>query len=163
VVTRSWPEEVERVAAFLREAGAESRIEEFSEGTPTAEDAAKAVGCELAQIVKSLVFDCEGRSILVLVPGDRRADKAKVAEAGGCPQARIAGPEQVREATGYEPGAVAPFPLTRVDAVFLDHSLLQHPLVWIGAGSTRHMAALTPRELMRLSRAEPMDAVETHT
>jgi prolyl-tRNA editing enzyme YbaK/EbsC (Cys-tRNA(Pro) deacylase) len=163
VVTRSWPEEVERVAAFLREAGAESRIEEFSEGTPTAEDAAKAVGCELAQIVKSLVFDCEGRSILVLVPGDRRADKAKVAQAGGCPRARIAGPEQVREATGYEPGAVAPFPLTRVDAVFLDHSLLQHPLVWIGAGSTRHMAALTPRELMRLSRAEPMDAVETHT
>jgi prolyl-tRNA editing enzyme YbaK/EbsC (Cys-tRNA(Pro) deacylase) len=163
VVTRSWPEEVERVAAFLREAGAESRIEEFSEGTPTAEDAAKAVGCELAQIVKSLVFDCEGRSILVLVPGDRRADKAKVAEAGGCPRARIAGPEQVREATGYEPGAVAPFPLTRVDAVFLDRSLLQHPLVWIGAGSTRHMAALTPRELMRLSRAEPMDAVETHT
>jgi prolyl-tRNA editing enzyme YbaK/EbsC (Cys-tRNA(Pro) deacylase) len=163
VVTRSWPEEVERVAAFLREAGAESRIEEFSEGTPTAEDAAKAVGCELAQIVKSLVFDCEGRSILVLVPGDRRADKAKVAQAGGCPRARIAGPEQVREATGYEPGAVAPFPLTRVDAVFLDRSLLQHPLVWIGAGSTRHMAALTPRELMRLSRAEPMDAVETHT
>jgi prolyl-tRNA editing enzyme YbaK/EbsC (Cys-tRNA(Pro) deacylase) len=160
VVTRSWPEDVERVAAFLRQAGAESRIEEFSEGTPTAEDAAKAVGCELAQIVKSLVFDCEGRSILVLVPGDRRADKAKVAQAAGCTRARIAGAEQVREATGYEPGAVAPFPLRRVEAVFLDRSLLQHALVWIGAGSTRHMAALAPMELMRLSRAEPIDAVE---
>jgi prolyl-tRNA editing enzyme YbaK/EbsC (Cys-tRNA(Pro) deacylase) len=160
VVTRSWPAEVERVAAYLRESGAESRIEEFSGGTPTAEDAAKAVGCELGQIVKSLVFDCEGRSILVLVPGDRRADKVKVAEAAGCSRARIAGAEQVREATGYEPGAVAPFPLSRVEAVFLDRSLLRHPLVWIGAGSTRHMAALTPTELMRLSRAEPMDAVE---
>jgi len=163
VVTRSWPEEVERVAAHLRESGAESRIEEFSEGTPTAEDAAKAVGCELGQIVKSLVFDCEARSILVLVPGDRRADKTKVAEAAGCSRARIAGAEQVREATGYEPGAVSPFPLRHVEAVFLDRSLLGHPLVWIGAGSTRHMAALTPTELMRLSRAEPIDAVESDT
>src|SRR5207253_1725694 len=94
VATRSWPEEVERVAAYLRESGAESRIEEFSEGTPTAEDAAKAVGCELAQIVKSLVFDCDGRSILVLVPGDRRADTAKISAAAGCSKARIAGAER---------------------------------------------------------------------
>jgi prolyl-tRNA editing enzyme YbaK/EbsC (Cys-tRNA(Pro) deacylase) len=163
VVARSWPEEVEQVAAYLRDSGAESRIEEFSKGTPTAEDAAKAVGCELGQIVKSLVFDCGGRSVLVLVPGDRRADNSKVAAAAGCPQARIAGADQVRHATGYEPGAVAPFPLRRVEAVFLERSLLRHPLVWIGAGSTRHMAALTPTELMRLSRAEPMDAVEAHT
>jgi Cys-tRNA(Pro) deacylase len=163
VITRSWPDEVERVASFLRESGAESRIEEFSAGTPTAEDAAKAVGCELAQIVKSLVFDCDGRSILVLVPGDRRADRRKVAEAAGCAKARIAGTEQVREATGYEPGAVAPFPLRKVERVFLDRSLLQHPLVWVGAGSTRHMAALTPTELLRLSRGQPMDAVDTRT
>jgi prolyl-tRNA editing enzyme YbaK/EbsC (Cys-tRNA(Pro) deacylase) len=141
--------------------GAESRIEEFSDGTPTAEDAAKAVGCDLAQIVKSLVFDCDGRSILVLVPGDRRADRAKVSAAAGCSKARIAGAEQVRNATGYEPGAVAPFPVRQVEAVFLDRSLLGHPIVWIGAGTTRHMAALAPTELMRLSRAEPMDAVES--
>jgi len=163
VVDPSWPEPVERVAMFLRDSGAESRIEEFSTGTPTAEDAAKAVGCELPQIVKSLVFDCDGRSILVLVPGDRRADRSKVAEAAGCPSVRIAGAEQVQEATGFEPGAVAPFPLRKVEAVFLDRSLLQHPLVWIGAGSTKHMAALAPAELMRLSRAQPMDAVEAHT
>jgi prolyl-tRNA editing enzyme YbaK/EbsC (Cys-tRNA(Pro) deacylase) len=160
VVTRSWPEEVERVAAYLRGSGAESRIEEFSEGTPTAEDAAKAVGCELGQIVKSLVFDCDGRSILVLVPGDRRADRRKIAKAAGCTKARIAGAEQVLEATGFEPGAVAPFPLARVESVYLDRSLLRHPVVWIGAGSTRHMASLSPTELLRLSRAQPMDAVD---
>jgi prolyl-tRNA editing enzyme YbaK/EbsC (Cys-tRNA(Pro) deacylase) len=163
VVTRSWPEEVEQVAAYLRESGAESRIEEFSEGTPTAEDAAKAVGCELGQIVKSLVFECDGRSVLVMVPGDRRADRAKVAEAAGCAKAKVAGPERVREATGYEPGAVAPFPLKGVDAVFVDRSLLRHPLVWIGAGSRRHMAVLAPAELMRLSRAGQIDAVEMDT
>ena len=162
-MTQTWPEPVDRVARFLREARVEARVEEFEEGTPTAEDAARAAGCALGQIVKSLVFDCDGRSILVLVPGDRRADRGKVSAAAGCSKARIAGAQQVREATGYEPGAVAPFPLTQVKAVFLDRSLLGHPIVWIGAGSTRHMAALAPTELMRLSRAEPMDAVEAHT
>jgi prolyl-tRNA editing enzyme YbaK/EbsC (Cys-tRNA(Pro) deacylase) len=163
VVARSWPDEVERVAAFLREAGAESRIEEFRAGTPTAEHAARAVGCELRQIVKSLVFDCDGRAIVVLVPGDRRADSRKVAEAAGCAAARIAGAEQVQHATGFEPGAVAPFPLRRVDGVFLDRSLLQHRVVWIGAGSTRHMAAIPPSELVRLSQARSIDAVEADT
>jgi prolyl-tRNA editing enzyme YbaK/EbsC (Cys-tRNA(Pro) deacylase) len=163
VVARPWPEEVERVAAYLREGGAEARIEEFRDGTPTAEDAARAVGCELGQIVKSLVFDCDGRAIVVLVPGDRRADRRKVAEAAGCTAARIAGAEQVIAATGFEPGAVAPFPLPRVHAVFAERSLLQHRVVWIGAGSTRHMAALSPSELVRLAQAKPMDAVTAHT
>jgi prolyl-tRNA editing enzyme YbaK/EbsC (Cys-tRNA(Pro) deacylase) len=159
VVASSWPEEVERVAAYLRDSGAEARVEEFSEGTPTAEGAARAIGCALGQIAKSVVFDCDGRSILVLVPGDRRADKRKVAEAAGCTSARIAGAEQVQDATGFEPGAVAPFPLPRVESVFIDRSLLQHKLVWIGAGSTRHMAALVPADLLRLARAKPIDAV----
>jgi Cys-tRNA(Pro) deacylase len=159
VAARAWPEEVERVAAYLREAGVESRIEEFSEGTPTAEDAARAVGCALGQIVKSLVFDCDGRSIVVLVPGDRRADRRKIAEAAGCHAARIAGPDQVQDATGFAPGAVAPFPLRRVESVFIDRSLLKHRVVWIGAGSERHMAAVSPPDLVRLARAEPMDAV----
>jgi prolyl-tRNA editing enzyme YbaK/EbsC (Cys-tRNA(Pro) deacylase) len=163
VVARAWPDEVERVAAYLRESGAESRIEEFRDGTPTAEAAARAVGCELGQIVKSLVFDCDGRAVVVLVPGDRRADRRKVAEAAGCSVARIAGTERVLEATGFEAGAVAPFPLPRVQSVFIDRSLLQHRLVWIGAGSTRHMAALTPSELVRLAQAKQMDAVEGHT
>ena len=51
---RAWPEPVERVSAILREAGAEARLEEFATGTPTAEDAARAVGCELRRIVKAL-------------------------------------------------------------------------------------------------------------
>ena len=138
-------------------------MEEFPRGTPTAFDAARAIGCELAQIVKSLVFDCGGRPVLVLVPGDRRADAAKIARAAGVPFARIAGTEEVRDATGFEPGAVAPFPLPRIERVFIDRTLLAHRVVWIGAGSSRHMAALSPAELVRLSRARPMDAVEDAT
>jgi len=98
--------------------------------------------------------------VLVLVPGDRRADSEKVARAAGSPFARIAGTEEVRDATGFEAGAVAPFPLRRVSSVFIERTLLGQPVLWIGAGSSRHMAALAPTELLRLSRARPMDAVD---
>jgi prolyl-tRNA editing enzyme YbaK/EbsC (Cys-tRNA(Pro) deacylase) len=158
-----WPEAVERVAGFLLEAGADARIEEFRTGTPTAHDAARAAGCKLAQIVKSLVFDCDGRAVVVLVPGDRRADAEKVARAAGCTRARVAGAAQVEAATGFAPGAVAPFPLRGVDRVLMDRALLAHDLVWVGAGSSRHMACLAPAELARLARARPMDAIQDGT
>jgi prolyl-tRNA editing enzyme YbaK/EbsC (Cys-tRNA(Pro) deacylase) len=159
MATRAWPEPVERVTAYLRDAGAEVRVEEFQEGTPTAQAAASAVGCDLAQIVKSLVFDCDGKPVVVMVPGDRRADSEKIAKAAGSRFARIAGAEEVQGATGFDPGAVAPFPLPRVERVFIDRTLLSHGVVWIGAGSDKHMAALSPAELVRLSRARPMDVV----
>jgi Cys-tRNA(Pro) deacylase len=159
----AWPEPVERVTSFLREAAAEARVEEFPVGTPTAETAAEAAGCELSQIVKSLVFVCDGRPVVVMVPGDRRADRGKIAEAAGCRSVRIAGSEEVEAATGFAPGAVAPFPLRRVDRVFVDRTVLAHRLVWIGAGSETHLAALAPGELVRLTRAQPIDAVEPAT
>jgi prolyl-tRNA editing enzyme YbaK/EbsC (Cys-tRNA(Pro) deacylase) len=136
---------------------------EFPEGTRTAQDAAAAIGCTVGQIVKSLVFHCDGRPVVVMVPGDRRADSRKIAEAAGCRAARIAGSAEVSEATGFEPGAVAPFPLPRVERLFIERTLLAHQVVWIGAGSDKHMAALAPGELVRLSRARPMDVVELHT
>jgi Cys-tRNA(Pro) deacylase len=156
---RSWPEAVERVAAFLRAGGVEARIEEFAAGTPTAEDAARAVGCKLSQIVKSIVFDCEGTPFVVLVPGDRRADARKVARAAGARRAKIVGPDEVQTVTGFAPGAVAPFPLPKVDRVLVDRQVLVHDRIWIGAGSPRHMATLTPPDLVRLAKAEPMDVV----
>jgi Cys-tRNA(Pro) deacylase len=156
---RGWPEAVERVAAFLRAGGAEARIEEFGAGTPTAETAARAVGCKLGQIVKSLVFDCDGKALVVMVPGDRRADARKVARAAGCRKAKVAGPDQVRAATGFVPGAVAPFPLPKVDRVLVDRQVLVHERVWVGAGSPNHMATLTSADLVRLANAESVDAV----
>jgi len=160
VTAEAWPEPVARVSAALREAGAEARIEEFSEDTHTAEDAARAIGCGLRQIVKSMLFDCDGRSVLVLVPGDRRADKSKIAALNGAKRARVAGPAQVEEATGYAPGAVAPFPLRKVERVLIDRSLLGEQLLWVGAGSIRHLAGLPPTELVRVSRAQAVDVSE---
>jgi prolyl-tRNA editing enzyme YbaK/EbsC (Cys-tRNA(Pro) deacylase) len=159
-VSEGWPEPVERVSAFLCAAGAEARLEEFEEGTPTAEAAAEAIGCEPGRIVKSLVFDADGSPAVVLVPGDRRADPAKVARALGVARARIAGPDEVRRATGFEPGAVAPFPLPLVERVLIEQTLLGLDRVWVGAGSANHMAGLAPRDLVRLAKAEPIDAVQ---
>ena len=151
------PETVERVSAFLREAGAEARIQEFPEGTHTAQDAADAVGCELAQIVKSLVFVGDESVVVALVPGDRRADPDKVAAAVGASTARVAKPQEVEDATGFAPGAVPPFPLPDGTLVVMDTAFFTHPLVWAGAGSARHVLGMSPAELARVSRARPLD------
>ncbi|HSI98223.1 MAG TPA: YbaK/EbsC family protein, partial [Gaiellaceae bacterium] len=141
----------------------EARIEEFPEGTPTASDAAAAVGCRLDQIVKSLVLVCDKRPVVALVPGDRRGDLGKVARAVSADTARVASADEVTRITGFAPGAVAPFPLSGVETVLMDRTLLRHPLLWAGAGSPRHMVGLSPAELGRLARARPVDAVQEPT
>ncbi len=156
----AWPKPVERVAAVLRTSGVDARLEEFPQGTPSAAAAARAVGCDSSQIVKSLVFVCDTRPVLALVPGDRRADAAKVAAAATARYARVARPEEVLSATGFEPGAVAPFPAPKVSRVLLERRLLRHALVWVGAGSSRHMAGLSPVDLARLARAEVGDLAD---
>jgi prolyl-tRNA editing enzyme YbaK/EbsC (Cys-tRNA(Pro) deacylase) len=152
-----WPEPVARVAEVLRHAGIDARLEEFPEGTPTADAAAKAVGASRAQIVKSLVFVCDGRPTLALVPGDRRADETKVAAAAGAHAARVARPDEVLAATGFEPGGVAPFPAPGISQVLMATELLAHERVWIGAGSESHMAGLSPLDLARLTKARTAD------
>jgi prolyl-tRNA editing enzyme YbaK/EbsC (Cys-tRNA(Pro) deacylase) len=154
-----WPDPVERVAKELRRGAVEATLQEFPEGTPTAEAAARALGCRLDQIVKSLVFVADDLHVLALVPGDRRADEAKVAAAAGTADARVAHAREVVAATGFEPGAVAPFPLLAIDIVLLERTIFQHPQVWVGAGSPSHMAELAPAELQRLSSARMADIV----
>jgi Cys-tRNA(Pro)/Cys-tRNA(Cys) deacylase len=156
---KAWPEPVERVAAFLRAAGAEATLEEFESETATADAAARAVGVEAAEIVKSLVCLCDGRPVLALVPGDRRGDLEKIAAAASGKVARVARPDEVTALTGFGPGAVAPFPLPRVKLVLIDRTLLVREALWVGAGSTRHMAVLPTPELVRLARARPADLV----
>ena len=154
-----WPGSVERVAAFLRATGAEARLEELPAGTPTAAAAADAVGCTLGQIVKSLVLVCDGTSVVVLVPGDRKADTGKVARLVEARRVTVASAHEVVEATGFEPGGVAPFPLERVAAVLVERTLLRHGTVWAGAGSDRHVVAIAPPELVRLTRGRVEDVV----
>jgi prolyl-tRNA editing enzyme YbaK/EbsC (Cys-tRNA(Pro) deacylase) len=154
----SWPEPVERVAVFLRASGAESRLEEFTSAAASAQGAAEAIGCDLDQIVKSLVFICADRPVLALVPGDRRADPAKVGVAAGATEVRVARP--VVAATGVSPGGVGPFPPPAGVPIFIERTLLSSTVVWVGAGSDRHMAMVSPVELVRLTQGSTVDIVQ---
>ena len=149
-----WPEPVERVAGVLRARAVDARLEEFEEGTATAAAAARAAGCDVAQIVKSLVFVCDGMPVLALVPGNRRADPDKLAAAAGARRVRVATLDEVTAATGFEAGGVAPFPSPGVTRVLLERALMRHSIVWAGAGSEKHMVGLAPADLARLTGAE---------
>ena len=141
------------MSTVLREAGVESTVEEFAEGTPTAEAAAKAAGCTIGQIVKSLVFAGDGEFALALVPGDMRADRARIAAECGWQKARMATAEEVLDVTGFEPGGVAPFPRGDVAHVLMEPTFMRYEVVWAGAGTHSHMAMLSPLDLERLSEA----------
>lgn len=154
-----WPDAVERVASFLREAGAEARLEEMPAGASTAPAAADLIGCTLGQVVDSIVLLGDGSPVVALVPGDCRADTGKVARLLGARRVTVASAEQVADATGFRPGVVAPFPLERVPLVLVDLALLRHHAVWARAGSDRHVVALAPAELVRLTRGRVEDIV----
>jgi prolyl-tRNA editing enzyme YbaK/EbsC (Cys-tRNA(Pro) deacylase) len=156
----SWPDPVERVAAFLRTAGAEARLEEFESATPSAKDAADAIGCALEQIVKSLVFVCDSRPVLALLPGDRRADPVKIALEAEAGDARVARPTEVVEVTGFAPGGVSPVPPPAGTLVLVERTLISSPVVWIGGGSDRYMAMLSPNELVRLTGGSLVDIAQ---
>jgi prolyl-tRNA editing enzyme YbaK/EbsC (Cys-tRNA(Pro) deacylase) len=156
----SWPEPVERVAVFLRAAGAEARLEEFAADTSTAQAAAEAIGCRLDQIVKSLVLVCGTQSVMALVPGSRRADPVKVALAAGADSARVARPPEVVTATGLAPGAVSPLPPPAGVQILIERTILSSTVVWVGAGTERHLAMLSPVELVRLTRGRTVDIVQ---
>src|SRR3954468_21339724 len=107
----SLPSSAQRVADGAAAHGLEIDVREFPDGTRTADDAARAVGVEVGQIVKSLVFSVAGRLGLALVPGRNGPDERPVVSAAGAPDASVdrADPNDVRASTGYAIGGVPPF------------------------------------------------------
>jgi len=141
---------VERVRAALRAAGHDDTIEAFPDGTRTAADAAAAIGCDVAQIAKSMVFRAGDRSVLVVTSGANRVDGAKVAAALGTPVAR-ADAAFVREATGFAIGGVAPIGHVTPPLVLLDTDLFALERVWAAAGSPVHVFGTTAAALRQLT------------
>ncbi len=142
---------VMRVMEAARAAGLEIGVERFPQGTRTAADAARAVGCEVAQIVKSLVFMAGDRPLLALVSGANRVDPERLAAAVGAAEVRRADGDEARTATGYAIGGVPPIGHSRPLAVVMDRDLMAHPLVWAAAGLPDAVFAISPEELLRAS------------
>lgn len=140
----------ERVRTFLEERGLAEGLTHFEQSTKTAADAAEAMGCELGQIVKSLLVVVDGVPVLALVAGDRRADlKAIGAELGGA-KVRMADADLVRDTTGYAIGGVCPFDLPRELTVLVDDSLTRFEIVFPAAGTPSSMVRMRFSDLDEL-------------
>jgi prolyl-tRNA editing enzyme YbaK/EbsC (Cys-tRNA(Pro) deacylase) len=138
------------LASRLAELLGEFEVRRFPEGTRTAEDAARAIGCSLGQIVKSLVFLAAGRPVVALVSGANRLDTARLAGLAGDPVVK-ADAEATRVATGYAIGGVPPFGHAHPLAVYVDRDLLGYAVVWAAAGRPDSVFAVTPVRLLEMS------------
>jgi prolyl-tRNA editing enzyme YbaK/EbsC (Cys-tRNA(Pro) deacylase) len=145
-----------RFEAWLTDSGIGVGVKQFPTGTRTAADAARAVGCEVGQIVKSLVFVAAGRPVVALVSGANRLDEGRLAAVAGAPVAK-ADAETAREATGYAIGGVPPFGHSTHVPVFMDRDLLAHGVVWAAAGRPDSVFEISPERLRELSQAEVAD------
>jgi Cys-tRNA(Pro) deacylase len=148
---------VQRVVDAAAKKGVTLDIHHFPEGTHTAEDAARAVGSEIGQIVKSLVFVApagEGhRPILCLVSGPNRVDLGRLAAVTGEPDVRRATAAEAKELTGYTIGGIPPIGHGGSLRVVMDPDLGRFPTVWAAAGTATAVFPVTPRTLQALANA----------
>jgi prolyl-tRNA editing enzyme YbaK/EbsC (Cys-tRNA(Pro) deacylase) len=145
-----------RFESWLAGAGVGISVKQFPAGTRTALDAANAIGCEVGQIVKSLVFVAAGKPVVALVSGTNRLDESRLALVAGTPVAK-ADADTAREATGYSIGGVPPFGHATDIPVFMDRDLLGHGVVWAAAGRPDSVFEISPHRLLQLSHAEVAD------
>ena len=148
---------IDRFLAAARALGLEPDVHRFPEGTKTAEDAARAIGCDVAQIVKSLVLSADGHPLLALTSGAHRADTARLAELAGAREVGRATPEEARAATGFAVGGTPPFGHPTPVRAFCDRTLLAHEIVWAAAGTPDSVFPLTPADLLRCTGAAVAD------
>lgn len=143
---------VVRVVAAARELGLDIEPRRYAEGAKTAADAAAAIGVDVGQIVKSLIFGVDGEIVLAYVSGSNQLDEQKLAlAAGGTTCARVDA-DVVRETTGYPIGGVPPFGHKNPLRVFIDPDLLQHPEVWAAAGTWHDVFGVEPHRLVEASQ-----------
>ncbi|MCY0936049.1 YbaK/EbsC family protein [Streptomyces sp. H34-S4] len=147
-------------AEALAALGLEPDVRSFPDGTRTAADAAAAIGCELSQIVKSLIFAADGVPVLVLMDGASRVDVEAVRRELGAGAVTRADAALVRETTGYAIGGVPPFGHRTRTRVLADRSLLAHDVVWAAAGTPHTVFPMDPRELIRHAGAAQADVRE---
>jgi prolyl-tRNA editing enzyme YbaK/EbsC (Cys-tRNA(Pro) deacylase) len=157
IASASYPVNLmSRFETWLASNNAGITVRGFPEGTRTARDAARAVGCEVGQIVKSLVFVAGGKPVVALVSGANRLDEMRLAALTG-DQVTKADAETARQATGYAIGGVPPFGYPTDIPVFMDRDLLGYGVVWAAAGTPDSVFEINPERLRELSRAVVSD------
>jgi prolyl-tRNA editing enzyme YbaK/EbsC (Cys-tRNA(Pro) deacylase) len=145
----------ERVLRGARELGLEVEIQRLAASTRTVGDAARAVGCQEAEIAKSIVFIADGEPVVCIASGQHRIDTEKLAEALDVAEIRQASADEVRAATGYAVGGVPPF--GHGLPVIFDEALLEHDRVWAAAGDPHSLFCVAPRALAGSTGARVLD------
>jgi prolyl-tRNA editing enzyme YbaK/EbsC (Cys-tRNA(Pro) deacylase) len=149
----------QRVADAAAALGLSIDIVTFENSTRTAEDAAAAIGCQVGQIVKSLVFTVAGAPVMALVSGGNQLDTRKLAALCGASRKQVARADAnaVRAATGFAIGGVPPFGHATALTIFLDRDLLGYDVVWAAAGTPNTVFAIRPSDLARAAGGKEVD------
>jgi len=142
----------QRVQEALQDHGLTCEVVQMQDTTRSAEDAARAVGCEVGQIVKSLIFEGtqSHRPVLVVTSGANRANEKTIGQ-NLAESIKMAAPEFVREMTGFAIGGVAPVGHRHPLKIFIDEDLLQYEEIWAAAGTPHAVFKLTPDELKMIT------------
>ncbi|MEC8729663.1 MAG: YbaK/EbsC family protein [Actinomycetota bacterium] len=148
---------VQRVVDAAAALGLEVSPRTFPDGTRTAQEAADAIGVELGQIVKSLIFGVDGEIVLAYVSGANQLDETKLAEAAGGVMCQRVDADVVRSATGFPIGGVPPFGHATPLRIFIDPDLLQHDEVWAAAGTWHDVFGIEPHKLVEASGGAVID------
>jgi len=148
---------VAKVVDAGRQLGLDIEPFHFPDGTKTAADAAAAIGVDVGQIVKSLIFAVDGEVVLAYVSGSNQLDEGKLALAAGGVKCSRVDADTVRTATGFPIGGVPPFGHATDLSVFIDPDLLTYHEVWAAAGTWNDVFAITPTDLLRVSGAAVTD------
>lgn len=151
-MSNALPASALKVQTELEKFGIHSRVKELTESTRTAMEAAEAVGCDVAQIVKSVIFRGKGsgRHLLVVTSGANRVDEKRLAALAGEKIGR-ADADFVREKTGYVIGGVPPLAHKEEPITFIDRDLLDYGEIWAAAGTPNTLFHLTPAELEKIT------------
>jgi prolyl-tRNA editing enzyme YbaK/EbsC (Cys-tRNA(Pro) deacylase) len=144
-----------RVLKALKDHGLDEHVLELPHSTRTAEEAAQAVQCDVAQICKSLVFKTvkTERPVLIITSGANRVDEKLIAEKLG-ERIRSASAADVRDITGFAIGGVAPVGLKRTLRTFIDRDLLQYEAIWAAAGTPHAVFRCSPTEMCTMTGGE---------
>ncbi len=149
----------QKVADAAQQLGLNIEIVEFAQTTRSAQEAADAIGCDVAQIVKSLCFVVNGRSTICLVSGANQLDERKLAALAGVGRKQVqrADADTVETATGFSIGGVPPFGHITAVPLYIDADLMQFEVVWAAAGTPFAVFACAPNELVRVTQGEIAD------
>ncbi|MGN1079908.1 MAG: YbaK/EbsC family protein [Alphaproteobacteria bacterium] len=137
---------IERVKAYFQRLGLENRILEFPVSSATVELAAQALHCDPGRIAKTLSFNCNGETLLLVTAGDRKIDNAKYKQFFHA-KAKMLPPQEALLFTGHEIGGVFPFAVPENVKIYLDISLKRFPTVFPACSSSNSAIELTPEEL----------------